>query len=224
MPRFWAGAAAAIGVLCGHGRQGDGNTMDGVISRIRTRRAKAREKRPGRPSSPMAALRQHPLLGLLMALAIWAAAVAMRDPEVFAGVPPGPPLFLPWIADALYLLAGLLATGLALQVVRPATAADNGRILMLCLAALASLAAGKLILALAGASELLAPGAAVFLLPFALAPMLVTMLADSATGLVAGLWTALAASMVTSMGARAKGSRKTAAPRNSWHPAPRGRA
>jgi putative nucleotidyltransferase with HDIG domain len=165
--------------------------MDQPVSKLRTKKSRSREKQANRAAT-RPPLREHPVIGLLIAASLWLASVLVL---VIGHI-----LQKQWPANQLLLLAGdsslllvsLLAVGIYMQIVRPDILKQNSRLLALALICLIPLVIGRGLIYFAESGVLLPLGTTIFLLPFALPPLLATILFGGSLGIAVGTWSTLA--------------------------------
>ena len=166
--------------------------MANLISKIRARRTRDRERKSGQMSAAQLPLPENPYLGLLIGLVFWAAAsflmhagywLGSKESVIGAG--------FRVTGDAAFLLAGILATAIYLNTVQPGFLRRNSRIALLALITLLPLALSKAAYRLFQVSGWIPAEVTVFLLPFALAPLLATILTNSNAGIAVGVWASL---------------------------------
>ena len=165
--------------------------MKNSVSKERARKIRSREKLAGRIALDRLPRLQKPAYGLALALALWIVTVLLLNIEQILGGAVAQVPALSIAGDAVFLLAGLFAVALALQMVVPAKMRNNARVLLLVLIAIVATAAAKLTLygtltAFPVRAEIL-----IFLVPFALAPLMATILLGGPTGALLGIWTSL---------------------------------
>lgn len=165
---------------------------DLLVSRIRARKAKEREKLAGKTPAGRTPLNAHPLAGLLVATALWASVVLLLGTEEPAEYFSRLDSFLPLAGNSVFILVSLFATGIFLQIAKPGILRNNSTIILLSLVSLSSLVPAKLLLSMAdtSAADQLLPTVE-FLLPLAMAPLLATILLDGTVGVAVGIWTSL---------------------------------
>ena len=142
------------------------------------------------------ALRDRPVVGGSIAVALWLCTVALMCAELFTQPEITLGLILPVCGNAALLLAGLFACAVFLKISRPSSLDSNLKLLMLALISLISLVSERALLMMAEETGLIPTNVALFLTPLALAPMLATLLTDRRTGAIVGLWTSLALAII----------------------------
>lgn len=166
--------------------------MDQGVSKVRKRKTRTRQRQADRAQVRRASFHESPVVGLLIALTLWACTVVMSGTEIMAERRFSLQALLPFAGNAALLLAALLAAAVFMKVTRPTVLYSNAKVLMLSLISLISLASGKALFYMAGTTGLIPPETALFLTPLAIAPMLATLLVDRTTGVLTGVWTSLA--------------------------------
>lgn len=167
--------------------------MTPIISRIRARRAKDRERLARRNAPVEVPLSQRWWVRAGIALLSWIVALACVD----AGAAPitawQPDDWLLVSTHAVLLLVGLCATSLLLAITEPRVVQNTLHLGLLAAIGILSSVVSRATLWLAALwvpdNPLLGP----FLLPYALGPTLATLLLGNRAGVAAGLWTTLAA-------------------------------
>lgn len=165
--------------------------MKQVVSKVRTKKTKTREKQAGKALSGKAPLQENPVIGLGIAFLLWISVMVVLDAEHILQRQTSPRFLLPLAGDGVFLLVSLLAVGLILKIVRPAGLRRNSMILLVSLISLISIISAKALLYAVETTDLIPREIAGFLLPFAMAPLLATILADSTIGVATGIWTSL---------------------------------
>jgi len=163
-----------------------------VVSKIRAKKTKKREKQAGKSTRRQTSLKDNLVIGLLITIVLWILAMGIIASDDMIQGSAGAQFVLPFVGDAGILLVGLLATGLFLGIVRPQVLHNNSMILLLSLISLIALFPAKALLYLAETAGLIPTEIAGFLLPFAMAPLLATILVDSTVGIALGTWASLA--------------------------------
>lgn len=165
--------------------------MKQAVSKIRARKTKMREKQVGKASVGRTPLQQNPILGLSIAILLWACAMFAVSMEHIIHADTDLEFLVSLSGDGVFLLIGLFAVALFLETVRPGILRQNSRILLLSLISLMAIIPAKILLYMAETTGLVQPEIMIFLLPFAVAPLLATILVDSTVGIAVGVWTSL---------------------------------
>ncbi|NQU41404.1 MAG: HDIG domain-containing protein [Lentisphaerae bacterium] len=152
---------------------------------------RSRERQAGKTATVHIPTLQRPVYGLLLALTLWVITVLFINIQQFLGGPVAHRAILDIAGDAVFLLAGLFAAALALQIVVPRKMRNNARVLLLVLISLVATAAAQVALYGAQTAFVIQPEVIAFLLPFALAPLMATMLVGAPAGVLLGFWTSL---------------------------------
>ena len=163
--------------------------MEPVVSKLRTKKTKSREKKAVKASAGRPPLREHSLVGLLIAVLLWASCLLLLRLEQFIRVESDSGFLQSLIADGIFLLISLFASGLFLKLLKPEILRQNSRILLLALISLSSLLPAKLLLYAGDTVKLLEPEVMKFFLPVVIAPLLGTILLGAPAGVAVGVWT-----------------------------------
>lgn len=174
--------------------------MDRPISRVRTRKTRARQQQADRAAAGSTSSRGASAAGAAIAGLFWLVVVVLLGWEALASGRTHPSVVLNLAGNGAILLVSLFATGVFLEIVRPGLLLENRQLLLMVLASALAVATAKGILYLFVSSELLPLTTAQFLLPFAVAPLLATILADAAVGIAVGVWTSLALALLAGGG------------------------
>ncbi|MFO7871951.1 MAG: HDIG domain-containing protein [Kiritimatiellia bacterium] len=171
--------------------------MNRMVSKSRARKTrsrdrKARERKTGNSRS----LEANPLLGLSIAFLLWAAATFILEIENIVGGYADPASVFNMTGNSAFLLVGLFAAGLFLNIASPKVIRQNSRLLLLGLVTIIAVTASKALYSLAGKYEFMPWEVALFLLPLALAPLLTTILVGSNAGIGVGVWTSFAVAIM----------------------------
>ncbi len=165
--------------------------MKNSVSKERARKIRTREKQAGKTASDHLPALQRPVYGFLLALLLWLVTVLIvHVDQFFGGAVANVPGFS-IMGDAVFLLAGLFAVALALQMVVPRKMRNNARVLLLVLVAIIATAAARLTVYGAQTTFPIRPEIMVFLMPVALAPLMTTIMLGGITGALLGFWTSL---------------------------------
>ena len=161
--------------------------MDEILSRLRRRKARSRERLAERGVAQRS-LRESPILGMLYSAAALAAAVLL--------MPPSPADHL-WAPQMLALALTWVGGRWLLTLVAPAVTRSNATLLLHELTVVAPLAGAWVIESMApNAAPPHAAAALRFAAPLTFAPLLMTLLFDAPAGLAAGAISGLALSVM----------------------------
>ncbi len=168
--------------------------MNSLVSKFRSRGHRARRKANDRIAPPARTTRRdHPLLGILMALSAWAIVYLLI--LMHRQIAPGE--LTPWamVGTGIVLATGLGACLLLLKILDPKLLRSNSKILVMLLIFLISTALiqGALYLE---EIPLPQPVSAELLLPLALAPLLGAFLLGTSGGIAVGLWSAFSTAVM----------------------------
>jgi len=167
--------------------------MSRLVSKVRAKKTRTREKQAGKASICRIPLQENPVIGLFVAVLLWSSVMLLLGAEyIFRHGATDHTVLLPLTGDGAFLFVGLFAAGLFLEIMKPGFLHRNSRILLLSLISLASLIPAKALLYVGERTLLIPPGIVGFFLPFALAPLLATMLVGNMVGIAVGVWTTLA--------------------------------
>ncbi len=169
--------------------------MKQLVSKVRAKKTKSREKQATRPAAKVP-ISKHPCIGLLYAFLLWLSAVLLLGMDMVVHSPTDPREFLVLAGHAMLLLASLFACGLFLKITKPTILPQNPKILLICVVSLLSLCAVKAVIYLTSTIDLFPPDIILFFLPLATAALLTTILLGSTAGLAVGIWTGLATAMM----------------------------
>jgi putative nucleotidyltransferase with HDIG domain len=170
--------------------------MKGLVSKVRTRTTKTREKQASKASSEKLPLKQSPFTGMAIAMLLWILSVVTIATEETFTSPGGRASFLPLAGMSLLLLVSLLGTGLGLKIVKPKTLKQNSRILLISLISILSLASVRAVLFVNTQFAFLSDDLIIFIIPLCITPLLTTILLGSKTGIVTGCWNSIAISFL----------------------------
>ena len=166
------------------------------VSKTRARRARKRQKEAGASLAVRSPLRENPVVGVALALLLWAVSVLAIGAEgIFQGRSE-PGFLLPLAGEAGLLLAAIFAYAGLLGIVRPNLVRQNHGLSVLILTSALPVILGSLLLHVLRDAAKIPIAVAHCLLPLAMAPLLATILLDAAAGAAAGLWTALVMAML----------------------------
>jgi putative nucleotidyltransferase with HDIG domain len=165
--------------------------MKNIVSKERTKRTRSRERQVGKAAQKTHAWREHPALGLAIALATWLLTIAILHSGHIVSRGVSLSAFLHLSGHAIILLAGLLSIGLLLKLTHPTLLAKNSQILLLALIVIASIVPAKMLVYTSSQTALFSPHILPFVMTFALAPIVATILINGVTGVAAGLWCSL---------------------------------
>ncbi|NQT94477.1 MAG: HDIG domain-containing protein [Lentisphaerae bacterium] len=169
---------------------------DTPLSKVRAQRARKRQKDAEAALNVRSPFRENPVVGLALALCLWAVSVlAIAADGLFDGRS-GPEYLLPLVGDAVLLLAAIFAYAGLLRIIRPAVIRRNHGLSVLVLASALPVILGSLLLYVLRDTTQIPIDVAHCLLPLAMAPLLATILLDAAAGVAAGLWTSLVLAML----------------------------
>jgi len=170
--------------------------MNEMISKVRKKSTKKREKQVVREAAGDRSLLESPAIGLVVALVLWLAVMfGLRGKSVIDGWPK-PEVILPIIGDSVYALIGLFAAGFYLNIVRPEYLRRNSRVVLLSLISLISLSLVTALLYASQTLSLIPEKVVCFLLPFAIAPLLTTILLGGKAGFAVGVWASLVSALM----------------------------
>ncbi len=172
--------------------------MKELVSKTRARQTLKREKRSTQMASRKRHWKDRPSVRLLPVFSLWAVTLAILHFEAMLGLSPAPQSFPVMAGNAVFLMAGLFATGLFLKIVRPRLLDNPGSVLLLTAIALLSIVSAKLLLYTGDTLPGFPPDVAAFSLPFVLAPMLAATLLSAPAAVAVGGWSGLAMSMAAS--------------------------
>lgn len=161
------------------------------ISAVRARRTRDRERQNAANTPPRLSIQDSPAIGLILALLLWLASVALIDSRGLILRWTDLQSILPLVGNAVFLLASIIAAGIFVETFSPGLLRRNASILLLSLIALLSLIIAKGLIFAARETGILAPSTLPFLLPFAMAPLLATILVNNAAGMAVGVWTSI---------------------------------
>ena len=165
--------------------------MKHSVSKTRAQKTKSRQKQAERAGSPPRDRKDHPAIRAAIAFVLWIGVAVILGMDRIQSHRPNPWELLPLAGQAILLLAGLFATGMFLELVRPALLRHTSSIAFLSLVSLMSILVAKGTLYVIRSGNLLPPSAAIFSLPFALAPLITTLLLDGTVAVAVGVWTAM---------------------------------
>jgi len=165
--------------------------MKQVVSKVRTKKTKRRQKKADGATSVKTPLRENPVVGLAIAFLAWAFAVFTLGAEGFFQHRSDPAFLMPLAGDAAFLLIGLFAVGAFLEIVQCGIVRQNSKILLLALVSIAALLPAKVLMYLLVPTGVMPLEIAQFLAPLAVAPLLGTILLGGAVGVAVGVWTSL---------------------------------
>ncbi len=166
--------------------------MTNFISKLRSRKAKNRDRQAWRVSTLQVPLPENPIAGFLLIILLWLFSVILIHLGVFFDWYSQNGLFpASVLADSAFMFASMLAIGIALNVVKPGYLRRNSHIMMLALIVLMSLTVAKVQYRIFQVGIILPAEVTGYLLPYALAPLIATLLADGAVGVAAGAWTSI---------------------------------
>lgn len=164
--------------------------MKQLVSKVRAKKTKHRQKKAGKTGNPTP-LRENPIIGFLIALVLWISVVLIVKAEHILERPINPSLLLSISGDAVLLLVGLLTAAIFLEIARPHILRSNTNVALLALISLISVIPAKVLLYISTTTDTIPPEIAQFLIPFAIAPLLATILTGSLAGISVGAWTSL---------------------------------
>jgi len=165
--------------------------MKQPVSRVRTRKTKSREKQAGKASVARTPLNRNPVIGLLVTFLLWATTVFLIGMPHIIKHPTDPARVLPLTGDAAFLLIGLFASCLFLQMVSPKVLTRNTTVLLLALTSLICTLPAKALITVSETTSFFRPEITGFMLPLGMAPLLATILVNSTAAIGLGVWTAL---------------------------------
>ncbi len=165
--------------------------MKEFVSKTRARQTQKREKRSAQKPARKRPWSDRRWVRALPAAALWAVALGVLHFDQLAGLSDGAGLIASMAGNALFLAAGLWATGLLLRIVRPRALDRFGTVLLMATIALLALIPAKLLFFAGEAFPAFQP-LAMYSLPFVLAPMLASTLLSGPTAIAVGSWTGLA--------------------------------
>lgn len=174
--------------------------MKGLVSKVRAKKTKSREKQASKASLENVPWKQRPLTGIAIVVLLWLFSVAIIGINQFPATQTGAiasfPLaaFLPLTGMAVLLLLAILGFGLGMMIVEPDILKQNSKLLMLSLISLISLITVKAVLYITSHSLIVPDEIVLFLVPLGIAPLLTTILVGSRAGIVTGCWTSIAIS------------------------------
>lgn len=160
-----------------------------------------REKRSSQMASKKIPWYQQHWVRLMPALALWLITLLVLYFEALPIVNAGPSVVVPLTGDALFLLAGGVATGMFIKITRPQLLRNSSLLLLLAIIALLAIIPAKALL-YAGTLHPVFEHIAVFALPFVLAPMLAATLMSRPTAIAVGGWSGLAMGLAAPPSAR----------------------
>jgi cyclic-di-AMP phosphodiesterase PgpH len=172
--------------------------MEFALSKIRTQRTRAREKKASRGGWRDSAAAHRLGLSLPVAAGIWLVTVVIIAWEHPLTEEISEVLKSPLVADAWTLLAGMIIAALILSVARPGVIRNGSSLLLLAVICLVALIPARIVQYLAYTVHLFDPTVAAFCMPFALAPLCAALLFDGAVGAAIGFWNCLV--MATMLG------------------------
>ncbi len=170
--------------------------MKGLVSKVRARTTKTREKQASKASSEKLPLTQSPFTGMAIAMILWVLSVVIIATEETFTSPGENASFLPLAGMSILLLAALLGTSLGLQIVKPGILKQNSRILLISIISILSLASVRAILFVNSQFAFLSDDLIIFIIPLCITPLLTTILLGSKTGIVTGCWNSIAISFL----------------------------
>jgi putative nucleotidyltransferase with HDIG domain len=170
--------------------------MKNWVSKERARKIRTREKQAGKTASDRIPMLQRPIYGFLLAVVLWLVTVLLVHIDQFFGGAVATVSGFSIMGDAVFLLAGIFAVSLALQMVVPRRMRNNARVLLLVLVAIVATASARLTLYGAQTAFPLKPEIMVFLMPVVLAPLMTTIMLGGITGALLGFWTSLVMSIM----------------------------
>ena len=162
-----------------------------AVSKVRTKKTRTRERQAGRGREHRRSIENHPWIGFLIVVVLWAACVAALSVDTFLDERRPAPLLLSIAGDAVFLFLGLIATGIFLRLVRPRILGRNMNILLLATVALLSVLVAKATYYITAGTTLIPAETARFLLPLVMAPLFLTILVDAVVAVAVGSWVAL---------------------------------
>ena len=171
--------------------------MKDLVSKVRTKKTRTREKNVGKETSRKMPFLKRPIVGVFLAVLLWTVTLATLGMGQIFKHGFSMTTLLPLCGQGVLLLVCLFATGIFLQITRPAVLKNNAILLLLSLISLISVIAGEALLYATDKIGVLPPEILQFILPMALAPILATILVDSVVGIGIGTWTSLALVMLT---------------------------
>lgn len=161
------------------------------LSKVRARNTRRRERQAGRSARTRYSPAESPGIGMGIALVFWLAASATLGLEFLLAPARSMQDLFQWSAQAAFLLLGMLAAGLFLEIIEPAFLRRNDRVAMLCLLLLVTTVPAKPIMLLLRQHAGLPLDLTALLLPLALPAMLTTILAGARVAIPVGVWAAL---------------------------------
>lgn len=162
-----------------------------VVSKVRAKKIKTREKRAEKAVSRKASLNENPVIGIAIVALLWVLSMLLLGVEGISRPASEIERIHPPAVNGILSLIGLVAAGLFLKIVRPASLRNNSTIEILALVALIALISAKAIVYVSSATFGISPSISMFLLPLALAPLLTSILLDNTAGIAVGVWTSL---------------------------------
>ncbi len=160
------------------------------VSKARTRKTRTRQKksvRRIRHRSP----EENPAIGLLIAAAVWIAAILLTGFNDFLDLPITFNEVLLLSGSSVFALATLFATGLFIYITCPETLQRNSTIGLLASILLVSLVAARTILYFWDFANHPHFEVVLFMLPFAIVPLMATIMLNSVLAIAAGVWATL---------------------------------
>ncbi len=172
-------------------------SLKDIVSKIRTKKTKTREKQACRAPSERQPLHKRPIAGFFIVFLLWLATAGLL---CFQRMMENPSwsleLTLQLASDVTFLLISLFAIGVFMEAVNPGFTRKNSKILLISLVSLVSIIPAGAIFYMAGRVTLIQHDVAIFLIPFAMAPMLATILTNRRIGIAAGVWTSLVTAFI----------------------------